>query len=109
MALAIAVGTLVSDWAGTKFFGLKKETIMSATERMEWLTEVIRGNIKEIATTYVKQDDGSVEKIEKEFMSKLDTKLKALDTLNKMSGEYRTILDGSVNHVVKLEDVLNDS
>ena len=88
---------------------LKKETIMSATERMEWLTEVIRGNIKEIATTYVKQDDGSVEKIEKEFMSKLDTKLKALDTLNKMSGEYRTILDGSVNHVVKLEDVLNDS
>ncbi len=28
MALAIAVGTLVSDWAGTKFFGLKKETII---------------------------------------------------------------------------------
>ncbi len=28
MALAIAVGVLVSDWAGTKFFGLKKETII---------------------------------------------------------------------------------
>ena len=28
MALAISVGTLFSDWAGTKFFGLKKETII---------------------------------------------------------------------------------
>ena len=28
MALAIAIGVLVSDWAGTKFFGLKKETII---------------------------------------------------------------------------------
>ncbi len=28
MALAIAVGVLVSDWAGTKFFALKKETII---------------------------------------------------------------------------------
>ena len=28
MAAAISVGTLFSDWAGTKFFGLKKETII---------------------------------------------------------------------------------
>ena len=28
MALAIAVGTLVSDWIGTKYFELKKETII---------------------------------------------------------------------------------
>lgn len=28
MALAITVGTLVSDWAGTKYFGLKNETII---------------------------------------------------------------------------------
>lgn len=28
MALAISIGTLVSDWAGTKFFGLKKDTII---------------------------------------------------------------------------------
>ena len=28
MAFAIAVGVLVSDWAGTKFFALKKETII---------------------------------------------------------------------------------
>lgn len=28
MALAICAGVLISDWAGTKFFGLKKETII---------------------------------------------------------------------------------
>lgn len=28
MALAISIGTLVSDWAGTKFFSLKKETVI---------------------------------------------------------------------------------
>ena len=28
MALAIAIGVLVSDWAGAKFFALKKETII---------------------------------------------------------------------------------
>lgn len=28
MALAISVGVIVADWAGTKFFGLKKETII---------------------------------------------------------------------------------
>lgn len=28
MAVAISIGTLISDWAGTKFFGLKKETII---------------------------------------------------------------------------------
>ena len=28
MALAIAIGVLVSDWAGSKFFALKKETII---------------------------------------------------------------------------------
>ena len=28
MAIAITIGTLVSDWAATKYFGLKKETII---------------------------------------------------------------------------------
>jgi len=28
MALAISVGTLISDWSGVKYFGLKKETII---------------------------------------------------------------------------------
>ena len=28
MAIAISIGTLVSDWAGSKYFGFKKETII---------------------------------------------------------------------------------
>ena len=28
MAVAITIGTLISDWAGTKFFGLDKETVI---------------------------------------------------------------------------------
>mgnify|MGYP006999450987 FL=1 len=35
----------------------------------------------------------------------LNTKLKAIDTLNKMTGEYKTILDGKVD-IKKLEDLL---
>ena len=84
---------------------LEDKAIMSAKERMEWLTKVINGDIKEVATTFKTDADGNTETIENEFTSKLDTKLKALDTLNKMSGEYKTILDGSVG-VAKLEDLL---
>lgn len=36
----------------------------------------------------------------------LNTKLKAIDILNKMDGEYKTILDGKVEVKKKLEDVL---
>lgn len=85
---------------------LRKANIMSAEERMEWLSGVVKDINRE--DTYIKTNDG-----EEVFVGSknadLNTKIKAIDTLNKMSGEYRTILDGSVNHVVKLEDVLNDS
>ena len=84
---------------------LQDEAIMSAKERMIWLTKVINGDIKEVATTFKTDEDGNTETIENEFTSKLKTKLIALDTLNKMSGEYKTILDGSVG-ITKLEDLL---
>lgn len=49
----------------------RKETIMSVTQRKEWLTDVINGKIK-----YNKKEAYILEKI------------KALDILNKMDGEY---------------------
>lgn len=76
---------------------LETEAIMTAQERMEWLTKVINGEIKEVATTFRTNEDGEVEKIENEFTSKLDTKLKALDTLNKMSGIYVTKMETTEN------------
>lgn len=58
------------------------DSIMSAQKRLEWLTEVIKS--KEEST---------------------GDKLKAVDIMNKMQGEYVTKIDGSLN-VTKLEELL---
>lgn len=58
------------------------EKIMSAQERMEWLTELVKS--KEEDTT---------------------DKLKAIDIMNRMSGEYVTKIDGNIS-VAKLEDLI---
>lgn len=56
-----------------------EKAIMSAQDRMEWLTRIITGKEKEIIL---------VEDIEVSKTADLTTKMKALDILNKMSGEY---------------------
>ena len=61
---------------------LAKPSIMSAQERLEWLTQLIQS--------------------EEETTS---DKLKATDIMNKMTGEYVTKVEGSLN-VKKLEDLL---
>lgn len=83
---------------------LEDKSIMSAKKRMKWLTDVINGDILEDVPvmTDIKEDKANTIKCP----TKIDTKLKALDTLNKMSGEYKTILDGSVEVKKKLEDLL---
>jgi phage terminase small subunit len=60
---------------------LTSETIMTAQKRLEWLTEVING-----------EED-------------INAKLKAVDIMNKMQGEYVTKVEGNLN-VAKLEDLL---
>lgn len=82
---------------------IKDAAIMTATERMIWLSKVVNGEILEDVPvmTDIKEDKVNTIKCP----TKIDTKLKALDTLNKMSGEYKTILDGSVG-ITKLEDLL---
>lgn len=61
---------------------LARPSIMSAQERLEWLTQLIQSD--------------------KESTS---DKLKAADIMNKMQGEYVTKIDGNLN-VAKLEDLL---
>lgn len=61
---------------------LASESIMSAQERMEWLTQIIKD-----------KDEGT------------NDKLKAVDILNRMSGEYVTKIDGQLS-VAKLEDLI---
>ena len=67
-----------------KELGSKTEskTIMSAQERLEWLTEIIRSEEETTAD-----------------------KLKASDQMNKMQGEYVTKIEGDLK-MTKLEDLL---
>ena len=60
---------------------------------MEWLTKVINGEIKDKDTFF---RDGKP--IEGDKEARLDTKIKALDTLNKMSGEYVTKFKGEIDN-----------
>lgn len=61
---------------------IASESIMSAQERMEWLTKLVKN-----------EEEGTNEK------------LKAIDIMNKMTGEYVTKIDGQVS-VAKLEDLI---
>lgn len=78
---------------------LEDKSIMSAKERMIWLSDVVKGNIKHISY------GGNGEAYENEAY--ISDKLKAVDTLNKMSGEYVTKIDANVKTQeirVELED-----
>lgn len=78
---------------------LEDATIMTAKERLEYLTEVIMGlqgeNIVEVV-------DGEV--LERTVPTSMKNKLSAIDLMNKMQGEYVTKVEGNVS--VKLEDLL---
>lgn len=77
---------------------LKRKAIMTAEERMNWLTKVINGEIKEkSAVLRTNYETGEQEMIEQDFPSKLDTRLKSMDILNKMTGQYVTNLNGNIS------------
>lgn len=80
---------------------LEEKTIMSAKERMEWLTKVINGDIKEESKYW---DDHQMMVYEKD--ADINTKIKAIDTLNKMSGEYITKVEGNID--VSYEESLKE-
>ena len=61
---------------------LAKPSIMSAQERLEWLTELIQS--EEVS---------------------IGDKLKASDQMNRMQGEYVTKVEGNLN-LTKLEDLI---
>lgn len=72
-------------------------SIMSAQERLEYLTRLIKEEEKEKVLTLA----GT-------FMEKpadFNSKLKAIDLMNKMQGEYVTKVEGNIG-VTKLEDLL---
>lgn len=80
---------------------LEDKAIMSAKERMKWLTDVIKNKQQE--DIYITSDDVRVKIGSRN--ADLNTKIKAIDTLNKMSGEYTTKIEADVT-IEKLEDLL---
>lgn len=63
---------------------IEDKAIMSATERMKWLSKVINGEVKEESKYW---DDHECIVYEKE--ADINTKIKAIDTLNKMDNSYQ--------------------
>lgn len=78
---------------------LDNATIMTAQERLEYLTGIVLDIEREKIIVLA---DGEETEIERP--AELSTKLKAIDIMNKMSGEYVTKVEGNVS--VKLEDLL---
>lgn len=75
-------------------------SVMTAQERLEFLTEVIK-DIQREHKIYVTEDG----KLEYDEPADLNTKLKAVDLMNKMQGEYTTKIEGELK-VSKLEDLI---
>lgn len=83
---------------------ISNKAIMSAEERMKLLTEIANGIMKE--KDKVVTPKGTVVDVEKE--SNLTTRMKALDLLNKMSGEYIQRIEADVNNDVHIDIGLSD-
>lgn len=74
---------------------LKDKAIMTAKERMVWLTEVVKDKQLEVDDIGFKPAD-------------LNTKMKAIDILNKMSGEYTTKVEHSGAIPVVIDDDIRE-
>ena len=85
---------------------LEDKAIMSAKERMIWLSKVVNGEILEDVPLMTDIQEDKVNTIK--CPTKIETKLKALDTLNKMSGEYITKVEADLNTDVSINIELSD-
>lgn len=82
---------------------LAKPSIMSAQERLEYLTRVIKGEEPERFTRY---EDGELVEYEKPVSVR--TRLNALDIMNKMQGEYVQKVEAEVTREVVINIELSD-
>ena len=71
---------------------LDKHTIMTAQERLEYLTEIVQG-------LQLDNNDAPAD---------LNTKLRAIDLMNKMQGEYVQKIEADVNSEVNITIELSD-
>lgn len=71
---------------------LDSATIMTAQERLEYLTSIIK----------------DIEREQGEVPADLNTKIRAIDIMNKMQGEYVTKVEADVNSEVNITIELSD-
>lgn len=76
---------------------LEDTTIMSAKERMKWLTDVIKNIQRD--DVYIRDNEGN-ETLIGSKNADINTKLKAIDTLNKMDNTYQQNIkvSGNINN-----------
>jgi phage terminase small subunit len=79
------------------------KAIMTAQERLEYLTGVIKETNKEKRAVAI---DGKIEVVE--APADLNTKLKAIDLMNKMQGEYVQKIEADVKSEVSICIELSD-
>ena len=82
---------------------LAKPTIMTAQERLEYLTRVING---EQGEKMVQMVDG--EPIEVDVPTSLKNKLNAIDIMNKMQGEYTQKINANISYEDNLRKLIGD-
>ena len=82
---------------------LAKPTIMTAQERLEYLTRVINGEQGERMVQVV---DG--EPIEVDVPTSLKNKLNAIDIMNKMQGEYVQKVEAEVTNAININIELSE-
>jgi phage terminase small subunit len=78
-------------------------SIMTAQERLEYLTRIVRGDEKEIVPQII---NGEV--LEVEVPSSIKTRLDALDKMNKMTGEYVQKVQAAISYEDSLRKVVDE-
>lgn len=82
---------------------MMKPTIMSAQQRLEYLTRVINGEELEETASW---EDG--ERVTYNSPASIKTRLQAIDLMNKMTGEYVTRVEANVDTDVHINIELSD-
>ena len=82
---------------------MMKPTIMSAQQRLEYLTRVINGEELEETAAW---EDG--ERVTYNSPASIKTRLQAIDLMNKMQGEYVTKVEANVDTDVHINIELSD-
>ena len=82
---------------------LAKPSIMTAQERLEYLSRVIKGEEPEKYVTFV-----NGEKFEEDIPPSIKTRLNAVDIMNKMQGEYTQRIEAEVTKEVVINIELCD-